>query len=461
MQALHEFSQLSAQFDEPNLVSCAGLPPVLALASSCGLPDLVQATLTVPGSAGANAHLKVAALVAGMVAGADCIDDLDLLRHGGMGRLFGGVRAPSTLGTFLRAFTFGHVRQLDAVAARVLTRLAARSPLLGGASTVAFVDVDDTVKQTYGYAKQGTGYGYSGVKGLNALLATVSTPTNAPVIVATRLRKGSANSARGAARLVGDAVRTARKAGATGLLIVRADSAYYSHAVVAAARQAGAHFSVTARMTPAVTSAIATIEEKAWTPIRYPNAVFDEQEQRWVSDAEVAEVAFTAFTGRRLADQVTARLIVRRVRRLNPAAAPGAAQGELFTAYRFHACFTDSPMKMVQAESQHRGHAIIEQVHADLKNGPLAALPSGSFAANSAWLVLAAIAFNLTRAAGALASVVHAKATTATIRAQLICVPARLASSARRLTLHLPRDWPWKPAWQHMFTAANAPPAAA
>ncbi len=256
-------------------------------------------------------------------------------------------------------------------------------------------------------------------------------------------------------------MRTARRAGAGGPLIVRADSAYYSHAVVAAARQAGAHFSLTARMTPAVTSAIATIDETAWTPIRYPNAVFDEQEQRWVSDADVAEVAFTAFTGRRQADHVTARLIVRRVRRLNPAAASGAGQGELFTSYRFHACFTDSPMKMVQAEAQHRGHAIIEQVHADLKNGPLAALPSGSFAANSAWLVLAAIAFNLTRAAGALASVVHAKATTATLRAQLICVPARLASSARRLTLHLPRDWPWEPAWQHMFTAANAPPAAA
>ncbi|MGE5760040.1 MAG: IS1380 family transposase [Gemmatimonadota bacterium] len=461
MQALHELSQLSVKFDEPNLVSCAGLSPVLALASCCGLPDLVKATVTVPGSVGANAQLKVPALVAGMVAGADCIEDMDLLRHGGMGRLFGGVRAPSTLGSFLRAFTFGHVRQLDAVAAKVLVGLAERSPLLGGASAVAFVDVDDTVKQTYGYAKQGTGYGYSGVKGLNALLATVSTPTNAPVIVATRLRKGSANSARGAARLVGDAVRTARLAGASGPLIVRADSAYYSHAVVAAARQAGAHFSITARMTPAVTSAVATIDETAWTPIRYPNAVWDDAEQRWVSDAEVAEVAFTAFTSRRQADHVTARLIVRRVRRLNPASAPDAGQGELFTAYRFHACFTDSPMSMLQAESQHRGHAIIEQVHADLKNGPLAALPSGSFAANSAWLVLAAVAFNLTRAAGALASLVHAKATTATIRAQLIRVPARLASSARRMTLHLPQDWPWEPAWQQMFTAAHAPPEAA
>ena len=242
---------------------------------------------------------------------------------------------------------------------------------------------------------------------------------------------------------------------------MRADSAFYNHQVVAAARRAGAHFSVTARMTPAVTSAIAGIDETAWTPIRYPNAVWDDEEQRWVSDAEVAEVPFTAFTNRRKGEHVTARLIVRRVRRLNPASAPGAGQGELFTAYRYHACFTDSPMTMLVAESQHRGHAIVEQVHADLKNGPLASLPSGSFAANSAWLVLAAIAFNLTRAAGALASVVHAKATTATVRAQLICVPARLASSARRMVLHLPRDWPWEPAWQQLFAAAHAPPVAA
>jgi hypothetical protein len=448
---------MTAAFDDPNLVSCAGLAPVVALASGCGLDALVADRLTVPAP---NARLKVPALVAGMVAGADSIDDMDLLRHGGMGRLFAGVRAPSTLGTFLRGFTFGHVRQLDSIAATLLTRLVGRAPLLAGADAVAFVDVDDTVKETFGYAKQAAGYGYTGVKGLSALLATVSTPTAAPVIAATRLRKGSANSARGAARLVADAVRTARAAGASGLLIVRADSAFYGHDVVAAARRAGACFSVTARMTPAVAAAIAEIPDGGWTPIRYPNAVWDDDEQRWISDAEVAEVDFTAFTGRRRAEHVPGRLIVRRVRRLNPATAP-TGQGELFAAYRYHACFTDSPLTLLQAEAQHRGHAVVEQVHADLKNGPLAHLPSGSFAANSAWLVLAAMAFNLTRAAGAVASLLHAKATTATIRAQLIRVPARLARSARRVTLHLPRDWPWEPAWQRLFAAVHDPPAAA
>jgi len=446
---------VSPQFDDPNLVSLGGLLPVVGLAQRCGLPELAGARLTLRGEGSANAPLKVSALVAGMVAGADSIDDMDVLRHGGMGRLFDQVRAPSTLGTFLRTFTFGHVRQLDAVAAGFLANLAAATPLLPGADQVCFVDVDDTIRATHGYAKQGSGYGYSKVKGLNALLATVSTPLAAPVICATRLRCGSTNSARGAARLVADALATAAKAGASGLRIVRADSAYYTHDVVAAARRAGARFSVTARMNPAVTTAVASIADDRWTPIRYPQAIFDDAEQRWISDAEVAEVGFTAFTSRRTADHVTARLIVRRVKRLNPSAAD---QGELFAAYRYHAVFTDSPLSMLEAETCHRRHAIIEQVIADLKNGPLAHLPSGKFTANAAWLVLAAIAFNLTRAAGCAASGVHARATTATIRTQLIGVAARVARSARRLVLHLPRDWPWETGWQRLFATACGPP---
>ncbi len=165
MQVSHSPALVSALFDDPNLVSCAGLAPVVALAERCGLTDLVASTLTLPVLGGVNAHLKVPALVAGMVAGADSIDDMGLLRHGGMDRLFAGVRAPSTLGTFLRTFTFGHVRQLDSVAATMLAELARRTPLLAGADQVAYVDVDDTVKATYGYAKQGAGFGYSGVKG--------------------------------------------------------------------------------------------------------------------------------------------------------------------------------------------------------------------------------------------------------------------------------------------------------
>ena len=445
---------MSARFDDPNLVSCGGLAAVLALATRVGLCELVSERLALAVTGGAHATAKIVSLVAGMVAGADSIEDMDLLRHGGMGRLFTDTRAPSTLGTFLRCFTFGHVRQLDAVAARLLARLAAATPILGGAEQVAFVDLDDTVGRTFGYAKQGAGRGYSGVKGLNALIATVSTHASAPVIAATRLRKGSTNSVRGAAKLLADALATARRAGATGRLVVRADSAFYGHDIVEACHRAGARFSLTARHTKTVHRAMAAIPDTAWVAIRYPNALYDESEQRWISDAEVAETTFTAFTGRRKAEHVTARLIVRRVRRLNPATRARGGQDELFAAYRYHAVFTDSPESMLTAEAQHRDHAIIEQVIADLKDSALAHLPSGVFTANAAWLASAAIAHNLTRAAGALAGSIHARARTGTIRARLIAAPARIAGSARRLDLHLPRDWPWEPGLDELFRRA-------
>src|SRR5690349_11934300 len=269
MRLSHARRAISVRFDDPNLVSCAGLVPVMALAHRCGLARLLAERLTIAARGGANAVAKVLALVAGMVCGADSIDDMDLLRHGGMGRLFTGIRAPSTLGTFLRLFTFGHVRQLDAVAAGLLTRLAVATPVLPDAEQVVFVDIDDTARRTYGYAKQGAGRGYTGVKGLNALLAVISTPLSAPLITATRLRKGSANSARGAAKLLADALATTRRAGASGLVIVRADSAYYGYDIVNTCRRAGARFSVTARLTPTVIKAITSIPDTAWTPIRY------------------------------------------------------------------------------------------------------------------------------------------------------------------------------------------------
>lgn len=460
MQLSHRSSLVSACFDEASLVSAGGLVPVLGLAQRAGLQALAEGHLTVPTDKGAHAGSKVAALVAGMVAGADSIEDMGLLRHGGMSRLFTGIYAPSTLGSFLRSFAFGHVRQLDAVAARLVADLAGRTPLLPDAGQLAYLDVDDTIRATYGYAKQGAGYGYSGVKGLNALIAALSTASSAPVIVATRLRKGSANSARGAKRLVADALRTSRACGASGLLVVRADSAFYGRDVIAAITRAKARFSITARQDAAVRRAIAAIDEQAWTTIRYPHAVFDEQLGQWVSDAQVAEVPFTAFASRGKKHAVSARLIVRRVRDQNPDHVVADAQGELFPAWRHHAVFTDSPLVMLQAEADHRRHAIVEQVIADLKAGPLAHLPSGKFNANGAWLVMAAMAFNLTRAAGTLASRFHARATTATIRRQLINVPARPVRSARCIHLRLPTNWPWADAWLDLFTAALAPPTA-
>jgi len=374
-----------------------------------------------------------------------------------MGRASPSIGAPTTLGTHLRGYTFGHVRQLDAIASRLLVALAGRVPgMLRGGDEVAYLDIDDTIRQTHGYAKQGTGYGYSGIKGLNALVATLSTPAAAPVIAGMGLRKGSVKSPRGAGRMIAEALATARRAGAGGRITVRADSAFYQHDVVAAIGRGGAHFSITARMDAGVVGAISRIPEQDWVGINYPEAIWDQDEQRWISDAEVAEIPYTAFTSRKKADHIPARLIVRRVKRLNPATAKGG-QGELLAAYRHHAVFTNSPLPMLQAETAHRDHAIIEQVIADLKNGPLAHCPSGVFPANSAWAVLAAIAFNLTRAAGVLASTFHARARSATIRAQLINIPARIANRARSWLLHLPRNWPWQHAWHDLFDAASGP----
>jgi hypothetical protein len=463
MRLSHSRPVTAVRFDEGNLVSAAGLVPVLRLARAAGLGTLAGELLTVPGDKGANAGGKVTALVAGMVAGADSIDDMGVLRHGAMRRLFGQPYAPSTLGSFLRAFAFGHVRQLDAVASRLLAGLAVRTPLLAGITDgLVCVDVDDTVIEVHGYAKQGAGFGYTGVRGLNALLATVSTGHAAPVIVAQRLRKGAANSARGAGRLVADAlaiVGSLRPADASSRVLLRADSAFYGHATIGAAVRAGAQVSVTVRMDPKVKAAIAGIGEDAWTAIEYPEAVYDEESGRWISRAEVAEVGFTAFSSRKRAEQVPGRLVVRRIPDLNRPATPG--QGSLFQLWRFHAFFTTSGLDTVTADATHRGHAIIEQVHADLKNSALAHLPSGRFAANSAWLACAVMAFNLTRAAATVAGGRLARATTATIRRTLISVPARISSSGRRLTLHLPMAWPWQQAWTEVFTRACGPPRSA
>ncbi len=471
MKLSHTLQATSAVFDDPNLVPAAGLVPVVALAESAGLRALADEHLTVPTNKGANPGLKVASLVAGMVAGADSIDDMALLRQGGMGRIFANAYAPSTLGSFLRSFTFGHVRQLDAIASRFLIALASLTRLLssatnpdGGEAGYALVDVDDTIIEVHGYAKQGAGFGYSGVRGLNALLATLTTTTTAPVIVAQRLRKGACGSPRGAKRLVGDAVRTTRRLlGRTRLVLVRMDSAFYGRAAVHAALKGGAAVSVTLRMDPAVKKAIAAIGDDAWTPIEYTDAIFDEEAQKWVSRAEVAEIGFTAFASAKKAEQVPGRLIVRRIPDFNAEAHKAAGQDTLFDTWRFHAFFTTADPKIldtVAADKTHRHHAVIEQVHADLKHSALTHLPSGVFNANAAWLVLAVIAFNLTRAAGTLAAPDLARATTATLRRKLITVPARVASSARRITLHLPKSWPWETAWTALFDRVSDPPLA-
>src|SRR5665647_2851462 len=296
MQLSHSRPIASAVFDDPNLVSPAGLVPVMGLARRAGLRQLADEWLSVPTDKGANPGLKVSSLVAGMVAGADSIDDMALLRHGGMSMVFDVAYAPSTLGSSLREFTFGHVRQADAVASRFLINLAEHTALLGrfgaeAATETVMVDIDDTIVEVHGYQKQGAGFGYSGVRGLNALLATVSTQTIAPVITAQRLRKGSVGSPRGASRLITDALALIGRTHLAGRpVLVRADSAFYSHTLVSAAMRTGAAVSVTVRMDPAVKRAIASIADDAWTTIKYTDAIFDQTTRTWVSKAQVLVV---------------------------------------------------------------------------------------------------------------------------------------------------------------------------
>jgi hypothetical protein len=466
VRLLHSLARTRASFDDPNLVSHAGLVPVMALAQRAGLTGLVAEHVTPGGECGVNAHLKVGCLVAGMAAGADSIDDMDLLRHGAMGTLFGGVRAPSTLGSHLRCYTWGNVTQLEKAGREFLAELARQAPLLPGAGTLAFLDIDSMRKRVYGHRKQGARFGHTKiqgksllVRGLNALAAVISTPIAAPVIAATRLRGGNAASARGAASLAVQAIGTARQCGCTGTIIVRLDSAYYNAAVIGAVRGQGARFSVTAPANSSIRAAIAAIGDDAWTAIRYPRAIWDDQLDCWISDAEVAETGYTAFASKK-GQAVTARLIVRRVRDLNTRASAG--QDELFPLWRYHAVFTDSPFELIQAEGQHRDHAVVEQVFADVTSGPLAHMPSGVFAANAAWLSIAAMAHNLVRAAGALASRPFAKARGATIRRDLIAVAARAARHGRgHLTLHLPQGWHCEQQWLNLWDAACGPPAAA
>jgi len=459
MQASHGVAATRARFDDPNLVSHAGLVPVMRLAGRVGLAGLVDQRMKIPGSAGANAGVKVCSIVAGMAAGADSIDDLGLLRHGAMPRLFTGIRAPSTLGSFLRGTCMGDVASLQAVARRVLAGLAGQADLLPGADELAFLDIDSKTLQVYGGGKQGARFGHARVRGLDYQITTLSTLDAAPVILDSRLRGGNAASGRGAASLIAASLTTARAAGVTGTLIVRGDSKFFQAKLISKVRAAGARFSITVPDNAGIRRAITELEQHGrWTPIRYPRAIYDADADTWTSEAEIAETTYTAFTNATYhrGMTVTARLIVRRVRTWTH-----NEQGELFPAYRYHAVFTDSPFDLLTAEAQHRDHAIVEQVFADLTDSALAHFPSGKFAANAFWLTAATIAHNLTRAAGILAGGPHATARTGTLRRRLIGVAARISHSARVLTLHLPAAWPWQHAWQQLFTATHPRPSPA
>ena len=468
MKLSHAWDRGAAVFDDVNLVSCAGLVPVLELAEQTGLSELldehVRFTSEVVRSGAANPTPKLTSIIGGLLAGADSIGDLDVIRSGGTHRLFGGVYAPTTLGTLLREFTGGHVRQLQAVQGRHLLALAQRTGVLDGIGERAFVDIDSLLRPVYGHAKQGASFGHTKIagkqvlrRGLSPLVTAISTPAAAPVVSGIRLRAGRAGSGRGAASMVTEAINVAKAAGAQNIL-VRGDAAYGNSSVIWAALRAKVGFSVVLTRTPPVNRAIGSISEQAWVPVQYPGAVNDPDTGELISDAQVAEVTYTAFAG--TGQAVTARLVVRRVRDRNY-----GPEDEMFPVWRYHPFFTNNTEPVADADITHRRHAVIETLFADLIDGPCAHMPSGSFTANSAWVVLAAITHNLLRAAGTLAGPAMAVARGATLRRHLVNVPARFTRPQGRPTLHLPAHWPrattWNKLWDNVFACEPAVQVAA
>jgi Transposase DDE domain group 1 len=417
-------------FDDERVVSDAGIALAATLAGRLGIAALVERFVRLrPERPGAgNAGRKVMTLIYAMVLGADSIDDCDLLRSGRIGRLLGGwMAAPSTLGTFLRAFTFGHVRQLDRVLAETLTR--AWKAGAGPGSERLVVDVDSFVGEVHGYRKQGAAFGYTRKLGYHPILATRA---GTGEVLHLRLRKGSANTQRGIVRFSDELIARVARAGATGVKLFRADSGFWNGKVFARLEQAGWSYSIGVRMTKTVRELVAQIPEMAWTTIDdYP-------------DTGEAQIAETALDGR--------RLIVRRVRTLG-------IQAELFATWQHFPFATNRSDELALVEAEHRQHAVVELVIRDLKDQALAHFPSGQFHANAAWTVIAALAHNLLRWTTLLGQPAATVRVARTLRRRLLTLPGRLTRHAGRWTLHLPARWPWQDDFLAALTRIRALPA--
>ena len=426
MRANHELSRVSVSFDETNLVPNAGLLPAAVLAQRIDLVGLIDSRLKLVRH-GANSGAKALSVIGSMLAGGDSIDDVAVLRAGAAGSLFDGTRAPSTVGSWLRAHKWSNVRQLDAISRELLARLWAAGAGPADLTAPLTIDLDSTIVEVHGRAKQGAAFGYTKVRGYHPQLATCAQTGQ---VLMSRLRGGSAGAARGAASFLTETVSRVRNAGASGQLTVRADSAFYSKKMLATAAKFDVRFSITARQDKRVRAAIDAIPEQAWQPIPYWLSTPE------VSGADIAEIPFTVFAGdKRHARQV--RLVVRRVR-----PTPGS-QLALFTTWDYHAFVTDRDLPLAELEADHRRHAIVEQTIAELKSAGLKHLPSGHFMANAAWLALAVMAHNLGRAIGQLAGDDLERATAATLRRKVFTVPGRLVHTGRRRHLRLPARWPW------------------
>jgi hypothetical protein len=424
MQSSHVvLDRVDAAFDDERAVANAGLLLPATLVARLGLEQAADQLIDLgerPGAA--RPGRKILTVVHSLVAGGDCIDDVEMLRAGASASVLGHrVMAASTVGTFLRAFTFGHVRQLDRLAETALTR--AWQAGAGPGDGPLTVDADSTICEVYGHHKQGAAYGYTRRLGYHPLLATRA---DTGEVLHARQRTGRANTARGAPRFVDELIGRVRRAGATGEIVFRADSGFWSAVVLARLRAHDVRFSITVRQTKPVLRAIAALGEAAWVDIPYP-------------DSGIAQVAEAPLRGD--------RLIVRRVRHR-------ADQGQLFPTWDYHAFITDRPGSPVQLDADHRRHAVVELVIRDAKQGSgLNHHPSGKFFANAAWLVLVCLAHNLLRWTATLGLGAHDEQVVAkTLRRTLLALPGRLTRTARRWVLHLPARWPWA----HSFTMALA-----
>jgi hypothetical protein len=409
-------------FDDDKAVAGAGLALVATLSERLELVALANEVIDLGDRLGhAFPGRKVATLVHAMVAGAECIDDCDVLRSGSTGCVLGHeVMAPSTLGTFLRSFTFGHVRQLDAFSEQMLTRAWGFGA--GPKDAAMTIDIDSTIQQVYGKQKQGAAYGYTHVLGEHPLVATRA---DTGEVLHIRHRKGSSGSGRGAPRFVRETIGRARRAGATGQLTVRADSGFYSKEVVKACRDHDVRYSITAPLNKAVVMAIEAIPEESWCDIDYTVG----------GQAQVAECPY----GDRH------RLVVRRTRLVGK-------QAELFPSWRHHAFITDREGAAVLLDADHRHHAVVELAIRDLKDGAgMAHCPSGVFSANAAWAVLATLAHNMIRWVASLGLEHKGPVVAKTIRRKYIAMPGRLTRRSRRTQLHLPTRWPWAIEWVECF----------
>ncbi len=415
--------RIRVSFDDHRLVANAGLLLPASLALRLGLGELVDRHVDLGDAPGrANAGDKLMTLVASALAGGDCIDDAEALRSGSTGRVLGCVvKAPSTLGTFLRSFRWGHVRQLDRVSRELLARAWAASA--GPGNGPLTIDLDSTICATYGLGKEGARrHGYTGQRGYHPLLAVAAVTGE---VLMARLREGRSNTARGATHFLRETLGRVRYAGARGQLTVRADSGFYTRAVVAVCHKTQVRFSITIRQRASLRNLIEAIPEADWTPIPY-----------WMDDAaDVAETAYTPFRSK--PDAAPVRLIVRRVK-----PTPGS-QLALFASYSYHGFITDRDGDTLELEADHLRHAEVENAIRGLKYGMgLNHLPSGRFAANAAWLAVQVLALNLARWAARI-GLGEQLVTTKTLRRRFFSMAGRLARSARRLTLHLPQGWPW------------------